>query len=57
MGIDDSNHPGEKLRQLLGDNEIDLNTIEGLRLIIAFRKIGDASDRRALIELAERLAK
>ena len=57
MDIDDSDHPGDKLRQLLGDNDIDLNIIEGLRLIIAFKKIGDASDRRVLIELAERLAK
>jgi hypothetical protein len=57
MGIHDSDHPGDKLRQLLGDNDIDLNIVEGLRLIIAFRKIGDASDRRILIELAERLAK
>jgi hypothetical protein len=57
MGIHDSDHPGDKLRQLLGDDEIDLNIIEGLRLIIAFKKINDASDRRVLIELAERLAK
>jgi hypothetical protein len=57
MGTDDSDHPGNKLRQLLSDNEIDLSVVEGLRLIVAFKKIGDASDRRVLIELAERLAK
>jgi hypothetical protein len=57
MGTDDSDHPGDKLRQLLRDNEIDLSVVEGLRLIVAFKKIGDASDRRVLIELAERLAK
>jgi hypothetical protein len=57
MGTDDSDHPGNKLRQLLRDNEIDLSVAEGLRLIVAFKKIDDASDRRVLIELAERLAK
>jgi len=43
--------------QLLQDNQIDLNVVEGLRLIIALRKIKAPSDRRLLIELAERLAK
>jgi hypothetical protein len=54
--IDDPDHPGDKLLQLLRDNEIDLNVVEGLRLVVAFRKISDPSDRRILIELAERLA-
>jgi hypothetical protein len=31
--------------------------VEGLRLVMAFKKIADESDRRILIELAERLAK
>jgi len=57
VSTDDSDHSGDKLLQLLGDDEIDLNVVEGLRLITAFKKIGDASDRRVLIELAERLAK
>ena len=57
MNIDDPDHPGDKLLQLLRDNEIDLNVVEGLRLEIAFRKIRDPADRRILIELAERLAK
>jgi hypothetical protein len=57
VNIDDSDHPGDKLLQLLRDNEIDLNVVEGLRLVVAFRKISDPSDRRILIELAERLAK
>jgi hypothetical protein len=57
VSIDDPDHPGDKLLQLLRDNEIDLNVVEGLRLVVAFRKIRDASDRRILIELAERLAK
>jgi hypothetical protein len=57
VSIDDSDPPGDKLLQLLRDNEIDLNVVEGLRLIVAFRKIKDPSDRRILIELAERLAK
>jgi hypothetical protein len=55
--IDDPDHPGDKLLQLLRDNHIDLNVVEGLRLVVAFRKIRDPSDRRVLIELAERLAK
>ena len=57
MGTDDPDHPGDKLLQLLRDNEIDFNVVEGLRLVVAFRKIKNASDRRILIELAERLAK
>jgi hypothetical protein len=54
---DDRNPPGEKLLRLLRDNQIDLSVAEGLRLAIAFRKIRDSSDRRVLMELAERLAK
>jgi hypothetical protein len=57
VSIDDPDTPGDKLLQLLRDNEIDLNVVEGLRLVVAFRKIRDPSDRRILIELAERLAK
>jgi len=57
VNIDDSDHPGDKLLQLLRNNEIDLNVVEGLRLVVAFRKLKDPSDRRILIELAERLAK
>lgn len=57
MNIDDPDHPGDKLLQLLRDSEIDMNVVEGLRLVVAFRKITDPSDRRILIELAERLAK
>ena len=57
MNIEDSDHPGDKLLQLLRDNRIDLNVVEGLRLVVAFRKIKDPSDRRILIKLAERLAK
>jgi chromatin segregation and condensation protein Rec8/ScpA/Scc1 (kleisin family) len=57
VSTDDFDHPGDKLLQLLRDNQIDLTVVEGLRLIIAFGKIKDSSDRRVLIELAERLAK
>jgi hypothetical protein len=57
VSTDDSDDPGDKLLQLLQDNQIDLNVVEGLRLVIAFRKIKDSTDRRVLIELAERLAK
>lgn len=57
MSTDDRNPPGEKLQRLLRDNQIDLSVVEGLRLVIAFNKIRDSSDRRVLMELAERLAK
>ena len=57
MSSDDPDHPGDKLQQLLQDHQIDLAVVEGLRLVIAFKKIEDPSDRRVLIELAERLAK
>ena len=57
VNTEDPDHPGDKLLQLLRDNQIDLNVVEGLRLVVAFRKIKDPCDRRLLIELAERLAK
>ncbi len=57
MNTDDSDPRGEKLLRLLRENQIDLNVVEGLRLVIAFNKIVDNSDRRILIELAERLAR
>jgi hypothetical protein len=57
VNTDDPDHPGDKLLQLLQDKEIDLNVVEGLRLVVAFRKIRDPSDRRIVIELAERFAK
>ena len=57
MSTDDSDHSDDKLLRLLQDNQIDLAVVEGLRLVIAFKKIKDPSDRRALIELAERFAK
>ena len=53
----DCDPPDEKLLRLLRENQIDLSVAEGLRLVIAFNKIRDASDRRVLMELAERLAK
>jgi hypothetical protein len=54
---DDTDDPADKLLQLLRDNQIELSVVEGLRLVMAFRKINDPSDRRMLIEMAERLAK
>jgi hypothetical protein len=57
VSTDDSDHSDDKLLRLLQDNQIDLAVVEGLRLVIAFKKIKDPSDRRALIELAERFAK
>jgi hypothetical protein len=56
VSADDSD-PGDKLLRLLQDNQIDLSVAEGLRLVVAFQKIKDPSDRRVLIELAERFAK
>lgn len=57
VSTNDSDPPDEKLLRLLRENQIDLSVAEGLRLVIAFNKIRDASDRRVLMELAERLAK
>jgi hypothetical protein len=57
VSTDDRNLPGEKLLRLMRENQIDLSVVEGLRLVIAFNKIRDSSDRRVLMELAERLAK
>ena len=57
MSTDDTDDPADKLLQLLRDNQIELSVVEGLRLVMAFRKINDPSDRRMLIEMAERLAK
>ena len=57
MSTDDSDPSGDKLLRLLRDNQVDLTVVEGLRLVIAFNKIRDPSDRRVLIELAERFAR
>jgi molybdopterin-guanine dinucleotide biosynthesis protein len=56
VSTDDSDHSNDKLLQLLQDNQIDLAVVEGLRLVVAFKKIKDPTDRRTLIELAERFA-
>jgi hypothetical protein len=55
VNTDESELPIEKLLQLLRDDQIDLAVIEGWRLVVAFNKIKDSSDRRMLIRLAERL--
>jgi len=57
VNTDDCDPPDEKLLRLLRENQFDLSVAEGLRLVIAFNKIKDSSDRRVLMELAERLAK
>jgi hypothetical protein len=57
VSTDDSDPSGDELLRLLRDNQIDLTVVEGLRLVIAFNKIKDPSDRRILIELAERFAR
>ena len=54
MNTDDSD---DRLRKLLQINKGDETIGEGLRLIIAFRKISDKADRLKVVELAERLAK
>jgi hypothetical protein len=56
LSTDDSDHSCDKLLQLLQDNQLDLTVVEGLRLVIAFNKIKDPTDRRVVIELAERFA-
>ena len=55
MSTDNCEPPEDRLLRLLSENHIELNVVEGLRLIVAFNKIKDASDRRLVIELAERL--
>ena len=59
MNTDNYDPPPDekKLLRLLRENQIDLSVAEGLLLVIAFNKIRDASDRRVLMELAERLAR
>jgi hypothetical protein len=57
VSTDDSDHSGDKILRLIRHNQIDLAVVEGLRLVMAFNKIKDPSDRRLLIELAERFAK
>jgi hypothetical protein len=52
---DDCEPPEQKLLRLLSENPVDLNVAEALRLVVAFNKISSPSDRRMVIELAERL--
>ncbi|WP_175345339.1 hypothetical protein [Bradyrhizobium sp. ORS 375] len=56
MSKDDCEPPEQKLLRLLSENPVDLHVVEALRLVVAFNKIIAPSDRRMLIELAERLA-
>ncbi|MGA2286990.1 hypothetical protein [Bradyrhizobium sp.] len=56
MNTDHSDRTVDKSAQLLQENQIDPSVDEGLRLLTAFKKIMVPSDRRLLIELAERLA-
>ncbi|MBV9560456.1 MAG: hypothetical protein JOY90_08350 [Bradyrhizobium sp.] len=57
MSTDRSDPPAETLSRQLRENQLDPTVAEGLRLVIAFNKITDLSDRRMIIELAERLVK
>jgi hypothetical protein len=57
VSTDDSDHSGDEILRLIRENQIDLTVVEGLRLVMAFNKIKDPSDRRLLIELAERFSK
>ncbi|HEV7881742.1 hypothetical protein [Bradyrhizobium sp.] len=54
MSTDESGESDDKLRKMLQDIQIDPLASDGLRLIVAFRKIRNQADRRMLIELAER---
>jgi hypothetical protein len=56
VNTDHSDRTVDKSAQLLQENQIDPSVDEGLRLLTAFKKIMVPSDRRLLIELAERLA-
>ncbi|MGJ4889616.1 hypothetical protein [Bradyrhizobium sp. HKCCYLR20261] len=56
MSKDDCEPPEQKLLRLLSENPVDLHVMEALRLVVAFNKITDPSDRRMVIDLAERLA-
>ncbi|MGY3452984.1 hypothetical protein [Bradyrhizobium sp. SRS-191] len=56
MSKDDCEPPEQKLLRLLSENPVDLHVVEALRLVVAFNKISNPSDRRMVIELAERLA-
>jgi hypothetical protein len=53
---DDCEPPRQKLLRLLSENPVDLHVAEALRLVVAFDKLTAPSDRRMVIELAERLA-
>jgi hypothetical protein len=57
VSIDDFHDLDDKVQRLPQDNLVDANATEGLRLIVAFKKIRNRADRRKVIELAERLAK
>jgi hypothetical protein len=57
VSIDESDRTVDKSLQLLQENQIDPSVEEGLRLLTAFKKIMAPSDRRLLVELAERFAR
>ena len=54
MNTDESGEFEERLRKMLQDIQVDPLARDGLRLIVAFRKIKNPIDRRMVIELAER---
>ena len=55
MSIDDFRNTGGEMPRSLNDQEVDASVAEGLRLVVAFKKIRKQSDRRTVIDLAERL--
>jgi urease gamma subunit len=57
VNTDDSGEFDDKLRKMLHDIQVDPLARDGLRLVVAFRKIKNQADRRMIIELAERLEK
>ena len=54
MNTDESGEFEERLRKMLQDIQVDTLARDGLRLIVAFRKIKSPVDLRMVIELAER---
>jgi len=57
VSTDKSDKHTDKLLRSVGDSQIDVSVVEGLRLARAFSRIDDSADRRIVLELAERLAK
>ena len=55
VSIDNSRPDGDESPMALADKEVDASVAEGLRLVVAFKKIKRRTDRLTVIDLAERL--